>query len=247
MSAKNSLILLDANQSGPVTQVETLTCVADASGSLDGSGFVLQDDVGSVAFWIDVDNDGTTIPAWASAEDRAVELIGVATDASAATIAAAIDSEISADPKFTAATAVGATIAITHSTAEALGVGVDSSEADGFSFATNTLGTDGSFGNGATKDLEENSEEYVLEILVTNETGTTSIVPTVEHSSDGSNWTLLDTFTTVTADTHEILFPVNSTITGILPKVRVVTTDPGDDASADVKVTLNYKRDERRI
>lgn len=123
-----------------VAQVEKLTAVADSSDDLDGQGVLLQDDVGSVAFWIDMDDSGTTIPAWASAADRAVEVTTLVTDDSASVVAGKLATAIAADSKFTSAVAVGAEVTITHTPAgvrSAIGADGDSA---GFSFSLETAG-----------------------------------------------------------------------------------------------------------
>ena len=70
-----------SNDAAAVAQVENLTSPADVSGSLDGQGVLLQDNAGSVAFWSDNGDSGTTIPAWASAADRAIEVTTIVDDA----------------------------------------------------------------------------------------------------------------------------------------------------------------------
>jgi len=80
----------------------TILCVADVADSLDATFFVLQDVAGGVAFWFDVDDSGTTIPAGASAENRAIEITTIVTNDSAATVAAAVQVAIDADGQFSA-------------------------------------------------------------------------------------------------------------------------------------------------
>ncbi len=87
----------------------TITTVADVAGSLDQKYFVLADEVGTVGFWIDVDNGGGSAPAGALAAARQVEITTVATGDSAATVATKVAAAISADSKFTAS-AVGTLI-----------------------------------------------------------------------------------------------------------------------------------------
>ncbi|MFH1993451.1 MAG: flagellar hook protein FlgE [Pseudomonadota bacterium] len=93
-------------------EITDITCVADVAASLDGKYFTLYDDGGSVAFWIDVDNSGTTIPAGASAAARAVEITTIATGMTAAQVAAQVQAAIDADAKFSA-TAADAVVTVT--------------------------------------------------------------------------------------------------------------------------------------
>ena len=68
--------------------------------SLDNKFFILQDDVGSVAFWYDVDNNGTPEPLHGA--DRSVAITTVVTGDSAATVAGKTQVVINADLKFNA-------------------------------------------------------------------------------------------------------------------------------------------------
>jgi len=83
-----------------VAEVTSITAVADVSDSLDGKTFILYDQSGSVAFWIDVDDSGTTIPAEASAADRAVEITTIVTDDDAATVGGKLRTAVGADAQF---------------------------------------------------------------------------------------------------------------------------------------------------
>jgi len=96
----------------PTNEVTDVTCVADTAGSLDGTYFTFYDDVGSVAFWVDVDNSGTTIPLGASAADRAVEITTITTGMTAAQVAAEVQAAVTADSKFSA-TVNGTVVTVT--------------------------------------------------------------------------------------------------------------------------------------
>ena len=121
-----------------VAEVTTITAVADVSDSLDGTYFLAQDIDGSVAFWIDTDNSGTTIPAGAAAADRAVEITTIATNDSAATIGGLLRTAVGADSKFTTAGS-GADCIATNVDKVIL---TDMADGDsGFSFNTDTQGT----------------------------------------------------------------------------------------------------------
>jgi len=93
-------------------EVSDITCVADASDSLDGTEFTLYDDAGSVAFWIDTDDSGTTIPTAASNADRAVEITTITTDMTADQVAAQVQAAVNGDAKF-GATVNGAVVTVT--------------------------------------------------------------------------------------------------------------------------------------
>ena len=81
-----------------------IACVADVAGSLDRVYFILQDAAGSVAFWIDVDNSGSLIPAGASAADRAVEITTITTAMTAAQVGTAVYNAVTGDAQFEAGT-----------------------------------------------------------------------------------------------------------------------------------------------
>jgi len=85
---------------GSVKEITSIITVADVAGSLDGTYFVLQDDAGSVAFWIDVDDSGTAEPAHGA--DRPVEITTVTTGMSAADVGTAVYNAIIGDSKFEA-------------------------------------------------------------------------------------------------------------------------------------------------
>lgn len=85
-----------------VAEVTEIQCVADVSDSLDQTSFLFHDEVGSVAFWFDTDDSGSTIPTDANAADRAVEITTIATDDDAETVASKVAVAINADSKFSA-------------------------------------------------------------------------------------------------------------------------------------------------
>lgn len=125
--------------SGSVAQVETFTCVADVASSLDGLYLRLEDEDGSVAFWFDVGNTGTTIPGGASALDRAIEVTGISADDTAAAVATAVASAINGDSKFSAS-ATGAVVTVTHDTTGAVADGAAGTS----TFTSFTVTTNGS-------------------------------------------------------------------------------------------------------
>lgn len=105
---------------GGVKHIASITTVADVSDSLDGKYFVLYDDEGSVAFWIDTDNSGTTIPGGAAVYDRFVEITTINTNDSDGVVAQKVKAAVDADSKFSA-TVLGAVVTVTYSTVGAHG------------------------------------------------------------------------------------------------------------------------------
>lgn len=169
--ADNTVVMLGrrAADTPAVAQVEVLTAVADVAGSLDAQGVLLYDDAGTVAFWIDVDDSGTAIPAWASAADRAVEITTIATGDAIGVVASKLQAAIDADSKFGASVATN-DVTITHTPAGArAGTGADGDSA-GFSFSTTTAGVDaieqGTATSGVPVQIENMGDPDALETEV---------------------------------------------------------------------------------
>ena len=121
---------------GGVKEVSTITTIADDSDSLDGTYFVLQDEAGSVGFWFDVDNSGTTVPT--TGADRDVEVTTVTTDMTAIAVAGVLATAINTDSKFVAPATATDVVTITSST---FGAKLDPVDGDsGFTFAVTTQG-----------------------------------------------------------------------------------------------------------
>lgn len=130
-------ILCTEETTAAVAEISRYTTVADVSASLDATFFILSDDIGTVGFWFDVNDSGTTIPAGASAAARNIEITGVTTNMTAAQVAAVVQAAIDADSKFSA-TALGADVTVTDATAEAR---TDGNAGDtGFTFLALTQG-----------------------------------------------------------------------------------------------------------
>ncbi len=106
--------------------------------SLDGKYFILQDDVGSVAFWYDVDNDGTPEPLHGA--DRSVLIDTVVTGDSANTVAAKTQVFVNADLKFNA-TVLTNVVTVTDVSNGNRPNPLDGSS--GFTLATSQNGSDG--------------------------------------------------------------------------------------------------------
>lgn len=123
-------------------EVSTIQAVADSSGSLDGTGFILQDSAGSVGVWFDHHDTGTAAPADVASATRQIEITTVSNNDTADTVASAIATALQADSAFSA-TASTDTVTVTDQTAGARTDAADSgSSASGFTFATPTQGID---------------------------------------------------------------------------------------------------------
>jgi len=119
-------------------EVTNITTVADVGDSLNTKYFLLEDTAGSVGFWFDTDDSGSTIPAGATAADRAVEVTTIVTGDSAATVATKLAVAIGADSQFSAA-AAASVVTVTDA---ASGPRTDATAGDsGFTMATAVQGT----------------------------------------------------------------------------------------------------------
>ena len=156
-----------AGDSAAVAQVENMTCPADVGGNLDQDGVLLQDDAGSVAFWIDVDDSGSTIPAWASAADRAVEVTTITTGMTANQVATQMASAINADSKFSAPAPAAAIVTITHTPAGARASGGVDGNGTGqaFSFVLSIAGAD-AVNAGYKVTIEDTNPDAVLPVEI---------------------------------------------------------------------------------
>jgi hypothetical protein len=88
-----------------------ITTVGDIGGSLDGTYFILHDLTGSVAFWFDVDDSGTSEPTHGAS--RSVRISTVDSGDGDAVVASKIVDFINDDPEFLAS-AVGSTVTATN-------------------------------------------------------------------------------------------------------------------------------------
>ena len=122
-------------------EVTAITTVADVADSLDGTFFIISDDLGTVAFWYDTDDSGTTIPAGAAAANRAIEITTVSTGDSAAVVGNLTYTAVIADEKFNAVSNDGAGIITIESSTE--GNKTDATaETSGFTMNITTQGDD---------------------------------------------------------------------------------------------------------
>lgn len=94
----NSNIVRKLSDIAAVAEITKYIAVADIAGSLNQKFIKLYDDVGSVAFWIDIDDSGSAEPSHGC--DRSVEITTINTDDNADSVAAAYQSAIDADSKF---------------------------------------------------------------------------------------------------------------------------------------------------
>tara|TARA_R110002012_G_scaffold130733_3_gene283270 strand:- start:2351 stop:3097 length:747 start_codon:yes stop_codon:yes gene_type:complete len=79
-------------------ELQTVTTIADSSGSLNAKYFTLEGYSGTWAVWFDIDNSGTTEPA--HGKDHSVKISGVVTDSTASQVALIMSSELIADASF---------------------------------------------------------------------------------------------------------------------------------------------------
>jgi len=79
-------------------ETSTVTTVADVAASLDAKYFTLAGNSGTWAVWIDVDDGGTAEPAHGMT--NSAEIISIVTDDTAAAVALAIFTDLSADTAF---------------------------------------------------------------------------------------------------------------------------------------------------
>ncbi len=107
---------------------------------LDGTFFILQETAGSVAFWIDTDNSGTTIPGGATAADRAIEITTVSGGDSANTVAGLVATAIDDDAAFAAPAPGAAIITVTNAVGGAVPDAEDGNT--GFTVAPTSKGSD---------------------------------------------------------------------------------------------------------
>lgn len=122
-----------------IAEVVSITTLADTAGSLDGLFFTLYDSAGSVAFWFDVDNSGTSAPAGALSADRNVEISTVNSNDDEFAVAQAIQAVVDADSEFGAAVASNV-VTVTDAVG---GVRTDATAGDsGFTVNVTTQGVD---------------------------------------------------------------------------------------------------------
>lgn len=178
----------------------TVTCVADDNDDLDGTYFVLPDDAGTVGFWIDTDDSGTSAPS--TGADRDVEITTIATDDDAETVATKVAAAINADSKFSA-TASGAVVTVTLAaygpTSDSFGAG-DA----GFTIARTQVGVDSGKkytvrDNGSTKQLPEEVFDDVKIASITAETFSGSLLVSVTVDDSGSGEPANQAFTNLTS------------------------------------------------
>lgn len=114
-----------------------ITTVGDVGGSLDGTYFILHDLNGPVAFWIDVDDSGTTEPTHGAS--RSVEITTITAGDSDSVVASKIATVIEGDPEFTASS-LGAVITVTNAGVGAVPAG--SAGTTGFTVNNTVAGVD---------------------------------------------------------------------------------------------------------
>ncbi len=166
--------------SAATKEITSITARADVADDLDGTYFILQDEIGSVGFWIDVDNGGTTIPAGASAADRAVEITTVTTGMTAEQVGDVVYVAVIGDSKFEAGSDAASPVILVRSTTT--GLKVDGADGDtGFIIAEDTKGNE-----------------------------VASYAAKIQHSHDGVNYFDLLAFSTVSVATSELVVVNNT-------------------------------------
>lgn len=128
---------------GTRAMVDTITCVADVSDSLDGT-YILLDVISSEAvkhycIWIDVDDSGTVSPAVTGIGNH-TEVTTIATNDTAADVATAIAAVIQGLTEITTAVASAGVITITHTNSGAVRQARNGAASPGFSYEVSTWG-----------------------------------------------------------------------------------------------------------
>lgn len=110
LSVGDRILVKNQDDSQDINTIDT----TGATGSgINGTYFILYDENGSVAFWIDTDDSGTLIPDNATLADRAIEITTIAAADTAGTIATKIRAVINTDSKFSAPAPAGNVITVT--------------------------------------------------------------------------------------------------------------------------------------
>lgn len=140
-----------------VTDVFTVTTVGDIAGSLGGKYFECSDYLGTVRVWLDVDNTSTA-PATPSG-GRRIE-VDIATDATAAQVAAAVAAALEADQSF-AAMVADATVTVTASTPG--GRRAPSAGISGFTVTRQIVGKSAGFHRFANLAAGSDAESFIYQ------------------------------------------------------------------------------------
>lgn len=148
--ADNQVILIGrrAANTAAVKEEGTIDTTGSTGAGLDGTFFNLPEGpdavANGVAFWVDTDNSGTTIPAGASTivsgGGRAVEITTILAGDAPAAIATKIATAILADAGFDLGSEVVNLISYRNAVAGVSADGADGAQATGFVFAITTQG-----------------------------------------------------------------------------------------------------------
>jgi len=175
-----------AGDTGFTVAVATAGANAD---SLNATYFKVSDDAGTVGFWFDVDNSGTSEPAGSASLDRDVEITTIVTGDSASTVATKLAAVVNADSKF-GATASDSTVTITDASQGVRVDGADGTQASGF---TVTITKQGAL------TFESESIESSGEIFSVFASGTFAATLKIQFSPDGGTTWFDDSDLTFTA------------------------------------------------
>jgi hypothetical protein len=157
--------------------------------SLNATYFKVSDDAGTVGFWFDVDNSGSSEPGGSASLDRDVEITTIVTGDSASTVATKLAAVVNADSKF-GATASDTTVTITDASQGVRVDGADGTQASGF---TVTITKQGAL------TFESESIESSGEIFSIFASGTFAATLKIQFSPDGGTTWFDDSDLTFTA------------------------------------------------
>ncbi len=149
------ILLAGDTEVAATAEVSTITNLLAGNGAaLDGSFFILPDAAGTVAFWFDVDDDGTTEPSHGAT--RAVEIttiVSTPTPDTVSEVATKIATAVQADAAFVTAVASGAVITITDVATGGRVPNASSGDTAVFTAATTVEGASAVTGWGRSKDF----------------------------------------------------------------------------------------------
>ena len=158
----------------------TITVGIAGDAGLDQKYFLLNDVAGSVAFWIDLDNSGSTAPTHGA--DRAVEITTISTGDSAATIAGLLETAIHGDSKFTASSAT------IYCTVTNVDIGNIDDPSDGDTGFTFLVTVDGYTQPNVASDAQDirDARSYCATVEWTSSTCSATVK--MQESNDGILW-----------------------------------------------------------
>ena len=138
---------------GAVAEITDIQCVADVSGSLDGAYFILYGGgtEAATAFWIDVDDSGTSEPSHGA--PNSVEITTISTNDTANDVASAIATIINAESEWSASASTD-TITVTDAFKGARTDAFDGDTATSFVFSVTTEGSNARPGENVLRNID---------------------------------------------------------------------------------------------